>query len=730
MDTGNDAPNQQSMTVQQAIDVAVKHHSAGELSKACPIYQKILETNPDHPIALHLFGLAAYQAGNLEVAEDYISKAIVCKPDYAEAHNNLGLTYQGLRKLDKAKASYENALGLNPNIAEACNNLGVIVFGYGQIEAAIVHYIRAIEIRPEFSEAHGNLGRAYRKLNRLSEAAVCYQKSLSINPNSAETYNDLANIFMEEKCFEEAINHYQKAISISPHSAKFHNSIGIAYRELHNLEAAIENYLKALSIAPDFEEANHNLGNAYKDLGDLEEAIGYYRNALRINPNLVEALNNLGIVYRKLGQHNEAVECYRDVLSINPDFDTAHRNLIYAMAQTPSIRSKSVLEETQLWAQKFSFKGEIADFKNTIDPDRKLRVGYLSADFREHAVGYLLESLLSAHHKTHFQIFCYAEVQKPDQVTERFKNYADQWRQTVGLDDEELAELIRQDEIDILVECTGFTKNTRLISLSRKPAPIQVNYFPLHGGTSGLSAIDYAFSDPVLTPKKQEEWFSEKVVSLAHGSFVFQPDTTWPDVEQNPKHTEIVFGCVGDPARVDSHAINLWAELLEMFPGSHLLFKHKTFNDEKSRNYWQTKFKSLGDKAIYEGIPGGWHKHMDVYARLSVVLDTLPISGGTSCVIPMWMGVPVITLVKDHYHHRFGAAMLSHAGMPEFCAKNEEEYLRIIKDLLNDSDRISAFRTTSRNIIRSSHLMDVEGLTLGIEQAYKKMWKTWCETRL
>ena len=399
------------------------------------------------------------------------------------------------------------------------------------------------------------------------------------------------------------------------------------------------------------------------------------------------------------------------------------------MTYIPAITGEDILEEARRWNERQGYQGKIPKHRNTPDPDRRLRVGLVSADFRQHAAGFLLEPLLSEHNREEVELFCYAEVLRADQVTDRFKDHADHWRSTVGLSDAKLAEAIREDMIDILVECTGHTANNRLRALTRKPAPVQVNHFPMgHGGTSGITAMDYAFSDPILTPPGFENQFSEEVVLLPHGAFTFLPDPDWPDVAA-PRSTGDgpVFACVGDPARIGSNSITLWARLLQIIPGSRILFKSRAYGDPKAREVWRGTFKDLGDHAIFEGVDGEWAKNMDVYGRVDVVLDTLPMTGGLSCVIPLWMGVPVITMVGPNNNHRFGAAMVTHAGMAEFSADNPEDYLRIASDLVNDPERLASLRRTMRDTMRGSHLMDARGHVAAVEAAYRKMWRKWCE---
>lgn len=759
------SPHQYSQATHEALSLAVQHHNAGRLSEAESLYQKVLKADPNQPDALHLLGVLAAQVGKKDIAADLITKAVNIQPENADAHSNLGNALKDLGKLyeavdcynkalairpdnavahanlgntlkdlgkpEEALDSYRKALSIKPDYVEAHFNLGNALKDLGRPDEAIASYLKAIAIKSDYVEAYSNLGVALQDLGRLNEAMASFNKSIAIKPDFADAHFNLGNALRDLGKLDEAIASYRKALTVKPDFVVARVNLGNALKDLGQLDEAVTCYHEALAIKSDFAEAYSNLGNALKDLGRLDDAVPCYHKALAIKPEYAEAYFNLGNVHKDLGQLDEAVASYHKALAIKPDYVDAHSNLIFALLYQPSTTSSTILEEALRWDKQHGYHGGLAQHDNSPDPDRRLRIGYVSADFRRHAASYLLEPLLAGHNPNEVELFCYAEVPRPDHITKRFMEYSDHWRSTIGVSDEKLADLIRADRIDIIVDCTGHTCNNRLRALTLKPAPIQINHFAMHGTTSGVKAMDYVLSDSILTPPDAEDQFSEEIVLLPHSAFAFYPDPDWPEVEMSaPRSEGTIFACVGDPARINPTVIALWARLLDKVPGSRMLFKNGVFSDPKTREVWRDKFKELGDRLCFEGVEGGWGRNMDVYGRVDVVLDTLPMTGGTSCFIPLWMGVPVITMAGTHYGHRSGSAIVTHTGMAEFSAHDPEDYLRIASDLANDPERLTSLRRTLRDTIRSSHILDARGHAAEVEAAYRKIWRQWCERKI
>ena len=353
--TGQPEPQRQ-LAIQQALDLAVQHHAAGDLGKAEGIYQQVLQTDPSQPVALHLLGVIAHQVGNNDVAVDLITRALAIKPDFAEAHNNLGNALKELGKLDEAVASFLKALAINPEFAEAHNNLGNVFKELGRLDEAVAGFHKALAIKPDYAGAHDNLGNTLIELGRLEEAAASYRKALAINPDLADAHYNLGNVFKELGRPDEAVASFHNALAVKPDYAEAHSKIGRALHDLGKLDEAAASYRKAIAAKPDYAEAHNNLGNALQDLEKLDEAVASYRKALAIKPDFTVAHNNLGNALKEQEKLDEAVASYLQALAINPDFAEAHSNLGIALKELEKLD-----EAVASYRKALAIKPDLAD---------------------------------------------------------------------------------------------------------------------------------------------------------------------------------------------------------------------------------------------------------------------------------------------------------------------------------------------------------------------------------
>ena len=716
---------------QAALAVAVDHHRAGRLQEAERLYRRLLEDDPDHADANHLLGVIALQTGADEAARELIERAVGRDPDVADYHGNLGLALQALGRLDEAAESFARALRLNPRFAAAHNNLGNVLKAQGRMDEAEAAYRRAIEVAPDYAEAHGNLGNALAARGRLEEAVPCYRRALGLDPRHARAHNNLGNALQRLGRLPDAIECYRRALEIAPDFAEAHSNLGSALAAIDDLDGAVESLERALRCNPEYGEAHNNLGNVRRFLGRLGEAARSYRRAIELDPGFAEAYVNLGNVLQTMGRQEEAEDSCRRALAVDPGQVDAHRSLLLAMLYNPDHDCDAIYDEQRRFETRFArpLYARAATFALSRDPDRRLRVGYLSSDFRTHPVAHNIEPLLRNHDRERIEVLCYADVANPDGTTAQFRSLADGWRDIAGKDDADVAATIRADRVDILVVLAGrFDKNRPLVCAHR-PAPVQVSAHD--GTTTGMTAVDYWLTDGFLHPPDTRERFTEELVRLP-GFYVYPPIEDAPPVGPPParRNEGVVFGCFNNPGKVTPEVVALWARVLRAVPGSRLAMKYKgVFGCPETRGRFVNLFAANGigeDRLDFLHSMDRRRGHLALYDDIDIALDPFPFTGATTTFEALWMGVPVITLLGDRFVARASGSLLSRVGLEELVAENADAYVAIARGLAADLPRLEGLRAGLRDRVALSPLCDGERYARDVEAAYRDMWHRWC----
>ncbi len=751
------------MKISAALAIAIQHHQAGRLPAAEQIYRQILAAEPNHADALHLLGVIAYQSGRNEVAVQYIRRAIDLNGRQPTYHANLGCALKDLGKLDEAIACHRRALELKPDSPETHNNLGNALHAQGELDEAVACWRRALDLKPNYAEAHNNLGAALREQGKLEEAAACWRRALQLKPEYADAHNNLGVALKAQGKLEEAAACHRRALELKPDFAESHNNLGVVLREQGKLDEAVAACRRALELQPHYAEAHSNLGNALKDQGKLDEAVACYRQALERNPHYAEAHNNLGIVQKEAGNFDEAIACYGRALELQPDyakahnnlgvafkdqgrldeslaccrralearpeFIEAHSNLLYAQLFHPACDAAALCQEHRRWNQQHA--APLAKFiqphGNDRSPHRRLRIGYVSPDFREHCQALFTVPLLSAHDHGQFEIVCYADVVRPDGITERLRSCADGWRNIVGLGHERVAELIRQDGIDILVDLTMHMAGNRLLVFACKPAPVQACWLA-YPGTTGVSTIDYRISDPYLDPPGlYEHCYTEQSIRLPDSFWCYDPLADEPAVNSLPaaEKGHVSFACLNNFCKVNPPVLKLWAEVLKAVKRSRLTLLAGAGSHRRQTLDLLAEEGVDRDRVTFVAYqPRG--SYLASYRDIDVGLDTVPYNGHTTSLDSYWMGVPVVTLVGPTVVGRAGLSQLTNLGLPELIAAGPAQFVRIAAELAHDLARLSGLRATLRERLRASPLMDAPRFTRNLESAYRTMWRQWC----
>jgi len=641
--------------------------------------------------------------------------------DLAVQHHQAG-------RLQEAEKLYRLILAQQPEHADALQNLGIIAQQAGRPDIAVDLIRRASVLRPTNAETYSNLGHALKDNGQLDEAIAACRQAIALKADLPEAHSNLGAALARKGQFDEAMAACSRATALRPNLAEAHTILGAALAGKGQFDEAVAAFGRAIALKPSLPEAHNNLGNALRDNGQFDEAIAVYRHAISLRPNYAEAHNNLGIALMDQGRLDEAIDSYRRALELKGDYVEAHSNLILAMHDSPSYGAQAMAEELRRWNRQHAepLKKFIRPHTNKRDPDRRLRIGYLSPDFREHPVGQNLLPLLREYDHGQMEVFCYANVVRPDARTEELRRHADVWRSIVGMSDSQAVELIRQDGIDILVDLALHTGNNRLLVFAHKPAPVQATWLGYCGST-GMDAMDYRLSDPYMDPPDSDlSVYSERTIRLPETYWCYRSTGPTPEPSPSPAAAAgyVTFGCLNNFAKVSRPALDLWAEILQGVARSRLIVhSHPGAHLDAVRE----RFAGMGISPDRLEFPSRqpWPQYVQTYSRIDIVLDPFPWGGGITTCDALWMGVPVVSLMGRTAVGRGGASILSNVGVPELIAQTPQQYAQIATNLAGDLPRLAELRRTLRARMKASPLMDAPRFARNVEATYRQMWRAW-----
>jgi predicted O-linked N-acetylglucosamine transferase (SPINDLY family) len=704
--------------------------SLGRVDEAVGCYQIALAKKPNFAVAHHNLGSALQIQSKLDEAVGCYRAALAINPNFAEAYNSLGNALQGQGKLDDAVACYRKALDLRSAFAEVHNNLGNALQAQGKLHEAVDCYRRALALKPDYAIAYHNLGNALQAQNKLNDAVACYRRAIAIQADFAEVHNNLGNALRAQGWLDEAAAHYQQALAINPNFAVAHNNLGNVLNGQGKLDDAVASFRRALAINPNYPEAHLNLGHVLQVQDKLDEAVASTERALALRPNFAEAHNNLGNLLHAQGRLDGAIARYRQALVDDPDFTVAHSNLIFALNFDPRVGMEEQQRERASWYERHGrrYTASISKHENVPDPNRRLRIGYVSPYFRHQAATYAFAPVVLSHDSEAFEVVCYSDTIMEDDMTARFKSSKARWCRTVGTSDERLAEIIRTDGIDILVDLVGHMAGHRLLVFARKPAPIQVTGWGEPTGT-GLQAMDYLFADPVLMPLGQRHLLSEQVADLPCFLSYWAPG---PLPEPGPlpalANGYVTFGSFNRVAKISDAVLHCWSMIIRSVPRARIVLKDKTLNDSGQQKRVRTVLTDAGLEASQVILRGDSDRsnHFAAYNSIDIALDPFPHGGGMTTLDALWMGVPVVTTLGSTISSRLASSILTASGLEEFIADNREVYPALAISVASDLIALTALRKSLRARVAHSRFGDPLLYTRAVEAAYRTMWRRWC----
>lgn len=644
----------------------------------------------------------------------------------AQAEQNEVVSLYGAGRYVEMETLVRLLLDRHPHSGWAWRAWGVALRAVGKDNLTALQ--KSAELAPDNAESHNLLSLALHMHGRTDEAITCVQKALLINPHYAEALVNRGSYFIRLGRLEDAEIDLLQAIKLQPGLPEAHLNLGSVYfarRQLMHAEASLR---KSLQLKSDNSGAYVNLGAILKDVNRIDEALACLETALRMDPNNAEAYNNLGITLGFIGRRTEGEAAFRKAIRLNQDYADAYSNLLHSLNYHADDAIAEIAETAEQYNQRFckSHEAQWPAHANRTEPGRRLRIGYVSPDFRNHAVAFFMEPILAAHDAQQVEVYCFAQVNVEDDYTRKFRHLAHHWFSTVGLSDNAVAQLIVDQQIDILVDLAGHTCGNRLQVFARKPAPIQLSYLG-YPGTTGVGAIDFRLTDIYTSPPADDAHYSETLLRLAHSLWCYTPTIGMPEPSELPALTNgrVTFGSMNNFNKIDEPTLALWARMLRRIPSARLMMV--TVPEGEARDRLIEQFLKLGvtaDQLEFHGCFSQTDFHRK-FLEIDVSLDPLNVNGATTTCESLWMGVPVISLIGKRYLTRAGFSILSTAGIAEFAAHSVDHYIEIAAGLANDIPTLAQTRAHLRSRLSQSPLTDVATFTRSIERVYQQVWCDW-----
>lgn len=698
------------------VEEGLQHHGAGRLREAEALYRQALAEDPHNIDALHFLGVVALQRGDPGQAVLLISQALSRNPANPPACNNLGLALAAQGKRREAVSAWLDALALHPEFADAARNLG--------------ENLRVLQPDPA-SDEHFNQGNAYKDQGRVKEAIASYQKAVSLAPGFAAAHVNLGSALAQQDRHAEACLSLRKALALEPELPAAWFNLGICAYRLGDVASAKNALARYLRAQPDEREALMLLGGIHFVSNELDEAAGCVGRVLAGDPGFGGAHALMADVLRNQGRHREALRHYELAVAHDPHPVTAFQNLLFFMMCAPGFSAAELHARHREFARRFEqplLSPAPPALRNGREPGRRLKLGYLSPEFRANVVGQYMQPILEQHDRAQFELHAFFTGRARDSVTERIASLVDHFHDVGALSDEALAALVRSHQIDILVDLCGHGPGGRILAFARRPAPVQVNYLD-YSATTGLSSIDYRLTTEYCDPSGvAEPYYSEKLYRLKDTFWTYNPSLRLPltglPMESSGSAT---FGSFNLYYRITSEVLDLWMRLLQAIPRSRLLIVGVPAGSTHAALLERLDRAAIARErvAIHGVVP--YQKYNELMGEVDIALAPFPYNGATTVMDCLWNGLPVVSKAgAETFTTRLGCSVLASMGLSELIGADEDEYIRIAASLAVDAPRLAELRRSLRQRLERSPMRDFAGFTRELESAYRAMWKGWC----
>jgi protein O-GlcNAc transferase len=737
--------------------LGVCHKSLGQLEIAVKMFKTALTIKRDYSEAYKNLGITQKDLGQFDNAVTSLNKAIALSPEYLDAHYNLAVIFTSLGKLNEALASYKKVVAIKPNFVEALNNLGNTHKDLGNFEDALESYQKAVKLNPNFAEVHNNIANTFKDSNQLKSALESYNKAIKLNPSFAEAFYNKGIVLKRLRKSEAAVKYFNKAISIKPDFAEAYNNLGSTYHALGQKSKAIQCCEKALSIDPKYAEGYNNFGNILKDLRRSNAAKKYYEKALEIKPDYAEALVNLGTLYSDWKNREKAIKLYEQAYDIDSKMDFLYGDILNTkmyLCLWDGLSSKLVelgerilknqkiigpfpllsivdnpllqLEASKTFVNYYYPRNNILSKVPSYSHHSKIKIGYFSADFKQHPVATLTAELYELHDRSQFEIHAFSfGPDTNDEMNLRIKDGVDFFHDVLSFSHTDIAKLSRYHEIDIAVDLGGFTAKSRTEVFAMSAAAIQISYIG-YLGTMGADYYDYLVADKIMVPQENQKFFSEKIVYLpsfqVNDSKETLPDITFSRKDFGLPEDGFVFCCFNNTYKITPTTFDSWARILDKVEGSVLMIY---VNNEFSKNNLTKEIilRGVDPKRLIFGDKLPRPEYLARYRVADLFLDTAPYNAGTTASDALRMGLLVLTIKGNAYPSRMAASILNAANLPELITDSQQDYESMAVELANNPLKLKKIKDKLIINLKTAPLYDTQLFTKNLESAYKTMYE-------
>jgi predicted O-linked N-acetylglucosamine transferase (SPINDLY family) len=712
------------------LSAALAAYREGRHADVQSLCLRLLQDLPNYFDAMHLLGVSVLDCGRFEEATQILARAVALDQHSADAHSNLGHALFNLKRHDEARACLEKAVTLKPNFPTAQRNLGNTLLRLDLAEQAIAAYTRAIQLKPDDADAYCNRGVAEMMLKRYEAAVMNCERALAFRPRHFDAMVGKGLAHLELRHFEVAETAFNAALAIKPDMAELLAHRGRLHLQLGRKAQAEVDFDAAVALEPSLELAWRGKAQVGLLTGNVAQAIVACKKVIEQNPTSEIGLTLLGVCLGRLGETAAAIQHFDRALEIKPDCDEAITRKIFYLDFLPDADFAVQQATRRYWWDAIGCKFPRRELAaRPLDPAKRIIVGYVSADFRTHSAAFAFLPVLRSHDRANFQINCYSCSLTRDSLTAEFQSLADVWVDALGLSDDELADRIQADGVDVLVDLSGYTSGSRLGVFARKPAPVQVTAWGSGTGT-GLQPMDHFFADPVTVPQNVRHLFAERVYDLPSVITMDPICEVRPSALPMLRNGFVTFGVFNRIDKISDEVLAVWAKLLRSMPEAKIVIKHFDLGEALLRDGLVGRFMAQGvaqDSIICMGSTER-REHLLAFANIDISLDPFPQNGGISTWESLYMGVPVVAGLGNGTSSRVAGAILKAVGLDDWVADDDDGYVAIARKYASMPAHLEKLRADLPAKIANSPAGNVMVYTQKVEAGYRQFWRDYCAT--